>query len=271
MLQPVAKDDLLRSGMASFDDSPLLALNPGRASGTTRGRLWLYIGDVSRVAYCEFTEDWKGTHPQKVLADFAGPIQSDGYGGALALFRGRDAPTRVGCNDHARRKFVDAFKRGDKRVEPVIALYGRLYAVEREAKSMAPVDRLVLRTAKSVPLWHHLQAEVARLAALGERKSPLGKAVIYFERQQPALSAFLRDGHLPISNAHVERLLRTVALFRKNSLFVGSVEAGKRYAALLTLALNCVLRGENPYTYFISLFDRLAAGWPKARIAELMP
>ena len=62
-----------------------------------------------------------------------------------------------------------------------------------------------------------------------------------------------------------------VALFRKNSLFVGSVDAGKRYAALLTLALNCILRGQNPYDYFCSLFDRLAAGWPQSRVAELLP
>ena len=33
---------------------------------------------------------------------------------------------------------------------------------------------------------------------------------------------------IPISNAHVERLLRVVSTFRKNSLFVGSLEAGRR-------------------------------------------
>ena len=85
------------------------------------------------------------------------------------------------------------------------------------------------------------------------------------------MSAFLSNGHLPISNAHVERLLRTVALFRRNSLFVGSPEAGPRYAALLTLALNCTLREVNPYHYFVELFDRLADGWPRTRIADLLP
>jgi transposase len=271
VLQPVARRQLLASGLISFDDSPMLAMRSDGHSGTTKGRLWLYVGDIERVAYCEFTPDWKGKHPMRVLADFRGPIQSDGYGGALALFRGRDAPTQVGCNDHARRKFVDALKRGDKRVEPVIALYGGLYAVEREAHSMTPQQRLVLRQLKSAPLWQRLQAEVERLALLRDGKGPLGKAVTYFERQGPHLAAFLRDGHLPISNAHVERLLRIVALFRKNSLFVGSVEAGERYAALMTLALNCVLRGDNPYAYFVSLFDRLAAGWPQSLIDDLLP
>jgi len=45
----------------------------------------------------------------------------------------------------------------------------------------------------------------------------------------------------------------------------------ERYAALLTLAVNCALCGANPFLYFTDLFDRLAAGWPKARAADLMP
>ena len=79
---------------------------------------------------------------------------------------------------------------------------------------------------------------MARLDDNVQPKSPLGKANTYFRRQAPALRAFLEHGVLPISNAHVERLLRTVALFRKNSLFVGSLDAGERYGALLTVAVN---------------------------------
>jgi hypothetical protein len=66
-------------------------------------------------------------------------------------------------------------------------------------------------------------------------------------------------------------LLRSVALFRKNSLFIGAPDAGPRYAALLTLALNCVLRGVNPFHYFTELFDRLAASWPQSRALEFLP
>lgn len=174
-------------------------------------------------------------------------------------------------NDHCRRKYVDALKLGDARAGRVVALYGELYAVEREAKGMNSEQRLALRRARSAPLWSALTAEVARLEPLAEPKSPLGKANTYFKRQHAALRAFLDHGVLPISNAHVERLLRGVALFRKNSLFVGSLEAGERYAALLTLAVNCTLVGANPFTYFTDVFQRLAAGWPKSRAAELMP
>jgi transposase len=267
-LSPRARDDVLRSELVSFDDTPMPAKVAGHANGTQRGRLWLYIGDVSRVAYCAFTPDWKGTHPRAVLDGFRGHLQS---GGTAALFRGSDAPNKVGCNDHARRKYVEALKLGDKRAARVVALYAELYAIERETKELSRDERLRVRRTRSAPLWQELTHEVARLALSAESKSPLGKANTYFQRQAPALRAFLEHGVLPISNAHVERLLRTVALFRKNSLFVGSLEAGQRYAALLTLAVNCTLAGANPFLYFTDLFDRIASGWPAQRADELMP
>ncbi len=270
-LQAHVHRELLQSQMISLDDTPLPTKHAIAPHGMIRGRLWLYLGDVSRVAYCEHSTDWKGTHPQRVLHSFDGPIQNDGYGGLHALFAAPGAPVRVGCNDHARRKFVEALRIGDTRVERVIALYAALYGVERDAKKLAPAERLNARQRHSVPLWAALRDEVRRLSSTGEAKSPLGKATLYFERQEPRLAAFLDNGILPISNAHVERLLRTVALMRKNSLFIGAPQAGPRYAALLTLAMNCILRGVNPFDYFVQLFDRIAAGWPSSRVLELLP
>jgi transposase len=268
---PLARRELLSSALVSFDDTPLLAKVAGHPNGTQRGRLWLYLGDIDRIAYCEYTEDWKGCHPQKVLAGFRGPVQSDGYGGIAGLFRGHDPPAKVGCNDHSRRKFVDAVKLGDKRAAPIVSLFGELYAIEADAKSLSHDERLHVRQARSAPVWARLSEEVARHAPHVDAKSPLGKACTYFRRQHDALAAFLGNGMLPISNAHVERLLRAVALFRKNSLFVGSIEAGQRYAVQLTLAVNCTLAGANHFDYFNSLYGEVAAGWPASRAAELMP
>ena len=60
-------------------------------------------------------------------------------------------------------------------------------------------------------------------------------------------------------------------MFRKSSLFVGSLEAGKRYGILLTVMLECVLAGVNPYDYLVDVLDKIAADWPSARAAELLP
>jgi transposase len=151
-LSPIARADVLRSPLVSFDDTPMPVKVAGHANGTQRGRLWLYVGDLSRVAYCEFTPDWKGSHPTGVLAGYRGHLQSDGYGGIAGLFTGQDPPNKVGCNDHCRRKWVEALKLGDQRAARVVALYGELYAVERDAKNLTADERLRLRQARSVTL-----------------------------------------------------------------------------------------------------------------------
>jgi len=266
-------DELRGSQLISLDDSPLLALNRKHKKNIQRGRQWLYIGDKANVIYCEYSEDWKGSHPQRILEGFGGDIQGDGYAGINPLFTRTDGPRRVGCNDHSRRKFVKALEQGDTRAEAVIDLYRVLYAIEARARKrkLSIAQVLALRRAESVPIWKKLDAEVARLASNAGKKSPLGKAVTYFQRQQKTLCVFLEDGFLPISNAHVERQIRTVALFRKNSLFVGSLEAGKRYATLLTIVLNCMLVGANPYEYIADVIDKIAGDWPASRLDELLP
>jgi transposase len=272
-LLPHIRRDLLTSMLISLDDTPLPTKNLAHVNNIQRGRLWLYIGDVDRIAYCSFSEDWKGKHPRAILEDFRGDIQGDGYGGISALFSGADPPNRFGCNDHARRKFHEAFKLGDTRAEEIVGLFGQVYAVEREAstRNFTAEQKLALRQEKSLPLWQELERRIDAITADVAPKGPLGKAVTYWRKQQQTLRAFLANGHVPISNAHVERLLRTVALMRKNALFIGSLDAGPRYAALLTMALNCALCGANPFDYFTWLFDQLAAGVQAKNALSVMP
>ena len=42
-------------------------------------------------------------------------------------------------------------------------------------------------------------------------------------------------------------------------------------AILQTLVINCELAKASMFEYLRDVFGRLAAGWPMARIAELMP
>lgn len=264
---------LLASSLISLDDTPVRARNQHHPDNVQTGRQWLYLGDVDQIAYAEFTPDWKGSHPRRVLEGARGDIQNDGYAGINPLFVGPGAPQRVGCNDHCRRRFVQALEQGDRRAQPVIDLYRALYQVERTAteRHLDAAGRRALRQSESVPLWRELERVIADLAPRVDKKSPLGKAIVYSTRQQPYLRAFLDDGRFPISNAHVERLLRIVALFRNNSLFVGSLDAGERYATLLTVLLNCVLAGANPYDYLVDVLDKIAAGWTVDRADQLLP
>jgi transposase len=91
---------LLACSLISLDDTPVRARNADHPANVQTGRQWLYLGDMDQIAYAEFTPDWKGTHPRRVLEHAQGDIQNDGYAGINPLFIGPDAPRRVGCNDH---------------------------------------------------------------------------------------------------------------------------------------------------------------------------
>jgi len=149
----------------------------------------------------------------------------------------------------------------------MIDLYSALYHVERTAteRNLGAIGRHALRQAESVPWWREFGQVITDITSKVEKKAPLGKAIHYWTRQQPALHAFLDDGRFPISYAHVERLLRVVSTFRKNSLFVGSLDAGQRYANLLTVLLNCELAGVAAATTRVTVVPR-ANAWTLVEI-----
>ena len=58
---------------------------------------------------------------------------------------------------------------------------------------------------------------------------------------------------------------------RKNFLFLGSDEGGLRAAHIYTMVESARLNGLNPQAYLADVIDRMAKGWPRSRLAELLP
>jgi len=75
---------------------------------------------------------------------------------------------------------------------------------------------------------------------------------------------------LPIDNNRVENRRRPVALGRQNWLFAGSLRAGKRAAAVMSLIHSAKLNGLDPFPYVRDVLERLPAQ-PASRIAEPLP
>ena len=74
-----------------------------------------------------------------------------------------------------------------------------------------------------------------------------------------------------IDNNLSERLLRGIAVTRKNFLFVGSDSGGLRAAIIYTIAETAKLNGLDPEAYIATVLDRLAHGHPISRLDELLP
>jgi hypothetical protein len=66
-------------------------------------------------------------------------------------------------------------------------------------------------------------------------------AIRYATSRWPALTHFVDDGQLEMTNNAAERAIRPLALARKNYLFAGSDAGGRRAAILYTLIETCRL------------------------------
>lgn len=78
------------------------------------------------------------------------------------------------------------------------------------------------------------------------------------------------DGAVPIDNNHIEQQIRPIALGRKNWLFAGSLRAGRRAAAVMSLIQSAKLNGHDPQTYLKDVLTRLPTHKASA-IGELLP
>jgi hypothetical protein len=85
-----------------------------------------------------------------------------------------------------------------------------------------------------------------------------------------ALTRFPDGGELPIDNNWVENQIRPIALGRNNWLVAGSLRAGKRAAAVMSLIHSTRLNGHDPYAYIRDVLERLPTQ-PARSIDELLP
>lgn len=263
------------------DDTPVPVLAPGL--GRTRtGRLWVYLRDERphggqdppAVLY-RYTPDRKGEHPREHLRAFAGFLQADGYAGFSELYvtsaTRSAAATEVACWAHVRRNFHDYHVGTNSPIAlEAMTRIGRLFEIERLIHGQGPDDRRTARQDLAQPIMADLAAFLDRSLAEISGKSDLGKAIRYARARWAALTRYLEDGRLEISNNAAERAIRPLKLGAKNYLFAGSDAGGERAAAVYTLVETAKLNGLDPAAYLRDILS-VVADHPINRIGDLLP
>jgi transposase len=100
--------------------------------------------------------------------------------------------------------------------------------------------------------------------------SATAKALDYSLKRWGALTQFLGDGQLPIDNNRIENQIRPIAIGRNNWLFAGSLRAGQRAAAVMSLIQSAKLNGHDPYAYLKDVLARLPTH-KNSQIEQLLP
>lgn len=244
---------------------------PVLAKGKTRtGRLWTYVRDDRPFAGPDppaaaffYSRDRGGEHPERHLAGYAGLMQADAYAGFNRLYAADRKPgpiVEAACWAHARRKFFDLARIGKAPIAiATVERIDALFAIEREVNGLPPPDRVRVRHERSRPLVGELEAWLRQQRARVSKNSETGKAIDYSLKRSGALTRFLDDGHLCMSNTAAERELRAIAVGRRNWTFAGSDEGGRRAAALYTLIATAKLNDVDPQAW---LADRSLIGPP---------
>ncbi len=172
---------------------------------------------------------------------------------------------------HARRKFHELWvNHSSTLAEQALKLFGALYDIEREIKEVPADERLRIRQLKARPAADLLHAWLTANRQKVPDGTATAKAMEYSLKRWVALTRFIDDGDLSIDNNRVENLIRPIALGRKNWLFAGSLRAGQRAAAIMSLLHTARLNGHDPYEYLKDVLERLPTQ-ADSRITELLP
>ena len=154
--------------------------------------------------------------------------------------------------------------------EQALKFFGQLYDMERELVQADSDTRLSARAQRSRPVADTLQQWLRQQRQKVPDGSATARAIDYSLKRWVALTRFLDDGDLPIDNNWVENRIRPIALGRQNWLFAGSLRAGKRAAAVMSLIHSAKMNGLDPYAYMRDVLERLPTQ-PASRIGELLP
>lgn len=273
-LQPLVdalKAEMLAHRVLHADETPVAMLKPGQGK-THRAYLWAYapgtFEDMRAVVY-DFCESRAGEHARKFLGDWAGSLICDDFSGYKALMTA--GVTEAGCLAHARRKFFDLHATGKSQIaEVALAQFGKVYDIERELRDAPADERRTVRQQRTKPIIDALHQWMTLQRQKVPGNSATAKALDYSLRRWNALIRFVDDGQLPVDNNWIENQIRPIAIGRNNWLFAGSLRAGQRAAAVMSLVQSARMNGHDPYAYLKDVLTRLPTH-KASLIGELLP
>jgi transposase len=274
----------VRAGAAIHaDDTSVPVLDPGRGR-TKTGRLWTAVRDerpygstAPPAAFYLYAPDRKAERAHALLKGCRGYLHADGYAGFGGLYEadprtGAPAPLKeVACWAHARRKFYDVHvETKSPAAARALDMIARLFAIEADIKGKAAAERAAARCERANPILDELRAFLETTLAKISGKSDFAKAIRYATSRWTALTRYVDDGRLEMSNNAAERAIRPLALGRKNYLFAGSDDGGRRAAIIYSLIETARLNDIDPEAWLADVIARIA-DHPISKLDELLP
>lgn len=180
---------------------------------------------------------------------------------------------RGGCWAHCRRKLTDTVKgrRNGSEAHKLIKDIATLYQLEAKVQTRPFEQRLEWREKLIRPWLEAFRQKVDALMPVYSKTSLMHKALFYAQNNWEALTAFMRNAHLPLDNNPVESAIRPFALGRKNWLYTASPRGARASAFMYTLVQTAKVCGLEPRAYLQALFERYPFATTVEERRELLP
>ncbi|CAM2064848.1 IS66 family transposase [Sulfidibacter corallicola] len=236
-----------------MDETTVQVLNEPDKENTTKSFMWVIRGGPPErpIVLFHYDPSRSGTVAARLLEDFQGTVQTDGYAGYDFLGR-VPGVVHAGDWDHVRRKFADVRKplgrkgRSGKsgKADEALKLIGEMYQLERKARGQADSDSALLemRDKQLRPKIAAFKTWLDHLAGRVPPKSLLGRAIQYALGQWHKLDLFLDRAEVPMSTALVENAIRPYVIGRKAWLFSGSPEDAQASARIYSIVETALYR-----------------------------
>ena len=252
---------------------------------TAQSDKWMWVtrgGPPGRPSVLfEYDPSRAGSVPVRLLEGFSGILQADGYSGYSQVCK-ESGLTRIGCWDHARRKFIEATqatpsvakgksKPGASKAGVALGYIGKLYAIEREQKERSDAERYQARQTRSMPLLAEFKTWLDNNVGKVMKGSLTRKAMEYTLGQWPYLVGYCERGDLHISNVLAENAIRPFAVGRKAWLFADSAQGAKASATCYSLLETAKANDLEPSAYINYVLAQIGDADSLEKLEALLP
>ena len=238
--------------------------------------LWMVRAVMEKLVIFHYDDGSRsGQTIRKLLKDFKGYLQSDGYS-AYNVFEGTEGVCLIACLAHIRRHFEMALEENRSLAEHALKTIQEIYRIEHfaDSREYTTEERRELRLCQSVPLLDSFEKWMEGTYVKVPPKSRMGQAISYAYPLWPRMKACLKDGNIKIDNNLAENAIRPLTLSRKNFLFCGNHEAAENTAVICSLLATCKAQEVNPREWLNDVIARLPYYQEKDSgkdIRELLP
>lgn len=262
LLNPMAtylERQILNSAYLMIDESTIKVME-GKKNRTHTGYMWVIYSPLKQLVRFIYHRGRQHEIPAKLLENFQGTFQSDGYQAYHTLAKLRPDLVHLCCHAHSRRKFENALTNDPQKANFALDVYQQLYKIERDCRAYRKAHpdledhqyydhRHKLRQQLAVPILETFKVWLDKQSETLTPSSLIAKAVSYTINRWNELITYLKDGKYEIDNNLIENCIRPLALGRKNYLFAGTNQSAQNIANFYTVFETCRHLGIQPGAY----------------------